>query len=308
MYDADFSRLFGNYLGTSGNSAKVRAFRNYLKELLNENKIFSSSLDVQDEFLTFYPTWIESSKLNTVIGLDTFPYKFVSLGTTQTLDWFIFNALSEKRTIRFFRGEYPYNRDIFNFDFNNNFIDDRPLEKGDTVIISAPFSGTGNMHEEYDNLMITCNELDIPVMVDCAWFGTCYDMDIKLNYDCIKVVAFSTTKGLNAGDYRAGIAFSKWNYGPLAIQTQWHHGIHLNLYLSLALMKEFSPDTVPNLYKDIQYDVCNWYNLQPSKTVHITTTLDDSPDWDYFLRDGVYVRVNIKDILLDNYEKRDWQR
>lgn len=308
MYDEDFSHLFGKYLGTTGNSAKIKMCRRYIKKLVKENEIFNDTLDVQDEFLSFYPTWIESSKLNSVTGLDTFPHKFVSLGTTQTLDWFIFNALSENRTLRFFRGEYPYNRDIFNFDFNNNFIDDRSLEKGDSVIISAPFSGTGNMHEEYDNLMITCNELDIPVMVDCAWFGTCYDMDIKLNYDCIKVVAFSTTKGLNTGDYRAGIAFSKWHHGPLAIQTQWHHGIHLNLYLSLALMKEFSPDTAPNLYKDIQHKVCKYYNLQPSKTVHITTTLDDNPEWDYFLRDGVYVRVNIKDILLDFYEENNWQR
>jgi len=306
MYE-DFSFLFGNYLGTTGNSAKVRKCKTHLKNLVRKD-ILSQSLDVQDEFLSFYPKWITSSKLNTVSGLDTFPFKFVSLGTTQTLDWFIFNALKEKRTIRLFRGEYPYNRDIFNFDFKRDFIDDRPLEEGDSVIISSPFSATGNMHEEYDDLMATCSNLNIPVMVDCAWFGTCYNMDIDLEWDCIKVVAFSTTKGLNTGDYRAGIAFSKWNYGPLAIQTEWHHGIHLNVYLSLALMKEFSPDTVPEMYKDIQVNVCHYYNLKPSNTVHIASTLIENQDWNYFLRDGRYIRVNIKDVLLDAYEERAWQK
>jgi len=307
MFD-DFSHLFGNYLGTTGNSAKVRKFRNYVKDLLLSENIFAQSLDVQDEFLLFYPEWIKSSKLNTVDGLDTFPFKFVSLGTTQTLDWFIFNALQEKRTLRLFKGEYPYNRDIFNFDFKRDFIDDRPLQEGDSVIISSPFSGTGNMHTDYTDLMATCSNLNIPVMVDCAWFGTCYDMNIDLDWDCIKVVAFSTTKGLNTGDYRAGIAFSKWNYGPLAVQTEWHHGIHLNLYLSLALMKQFSPDTVPEIYKDIQKEVCFYYNLVPSKTVHIASSVSVDPDWKCFIRDGLYSRVNIKDILLDCYEEKHWQR
>ncbi len=300
--------LFGTYLGTTGNSTKAPVFKSFLKKLVKENGWFNRDYNVQDEYLDLYPKWIASSKLNTVLGLETFPYKFVSLGTTQALDWFIFDALSNNRTMRFYKGEYPYNRDIFKFNFRTDFINDRELTENDSVIISAPFSGTGNEHSQYDNLMKQCNDLNIPVMVDCAWFGTCYDTNIDLTHDCIKVAAFSTTKGLNTGNYRAGIAFSKWNHGPLSVQTEWYHGIHMNTYISYKLMQEFSPDTIPTLFKQSQTEVCEYYGLQPSKTIHIAAPIENDSNWDYFSRDGVYNRVNIKDILLDHYENNEWKR
>ena len=61
-----------------------------------------------------------------------------------------------------------------------------------------------------------------------AWFGTCWSIHVKLDRHCIKQVAFSTTKGLSCGNWRSGIVFSKIDFGSLAVQTEWQHGIHLN--------------------------------------------------------------------------------
>ena len=44
------------------------------------------------------------------------------------------------------------------------------------------------------------------MLVDCAWFGTCFDIDINLD-EPIQMVAFSTTKGLSCGNWRSGITF-----------------------------------------------------------------------------------------------------
>ena len=49
-------------------------------------------------------------------------------------------------------------------------------------------------------------ELDIPVFVDMAWFGTCKGIDIDPSIP-IQEVAFPTTKGLCTGDYRSEYVF-----------------------------------------------------------------------------------------------------
>ena len=299
-----FERLYKNYLGNTGNSVKVRPIYKFLFKHAEENGWFNKDYNVQEEYLEYYPKWIESSESCSVKGLDTFPYRFVSLGVTQTLDWFHLECARNGWRMRLLRGEYPYNRDVFDFD---EFIDDEPLAKGDAVIISVPFSASGDLHPRYEEIMETCTKLDIPVMIDCAWFGTCYDLHWSLEYDCIKVVAFSTTKGLQTGNWRSGICFSKWNHGSLAVQTEWHHGIHMNTYVSLLLMKQFSPDYTPNLYRESQKEVCKYFGLQPSKTIHIATGDDQ---WDYFSRDDAYNRINLRFPLFDHlngdfYKKLD---
>lgn len=299
-----YKDLYKSYLGNTGNSVKVRPIYKFLHKHVEENGWFNKDYNCQEEYLEYYPQWIMSSEACNIKGLDTFPYRFVSLGVTQTLDWFHLECARQGWRMRLLRGEYPYNRDVFDFD---EFIDDEPLAKGDAVIISVPFSASGDLHPRYEEIMETCNKLDIPVMVDCAWFGTCYDLHWSLEYECIKVVAFSTTKGLQTGNWRSGICFSKWNHGSLAVQTEWHHGIHMNTYISLLLMKNFSPDYTPNLYRKSQEEVCKYFGLIPSKTIHIATGDDQ---WDYFSRDGAYNRINLRFPLFDHlngdfYKKLD---
>lgn len=287
--------LYKKYLGTTGNSAKIHECPKFLSRHVKEQGWFNRDFNVQDEYLDFYPKWIESSVRTTVKGLETLPNRYVSLGVTQTLDWFHLECARNGWRMRLLRGEYPYNRDVFDFDWDT-YIDDAPLERGDAVIISVPFSGSGSVHPMYEEIMETCTKLDIPVMVDCAWFGTCYDLEWSVDYDCVKVVAFSTTKGLQTGNFRSGICFSKWTHGSLAVQTEWHHGIHANTYAGLMLMKEFSPDLAANIYKEHQKQVCEKFGLTPTNTVHIAL---GNEEWNYFHRDKAYNRINIRLPLLD---------
>lgn len=289
-----FENLYKTYLGNTGNSVKVRPIYKFLYNYVEQNGWFNEDYNVQEEYLDYYPKWIKSSKTCAIKGLDTFTYRFVSLGVTQTLDWFHLECARNGLRLRLLRGEYPYNRDVFDFD---KFIDDEPLVKGDAVIISVPFSASGGLHPRYEEIMETCTALDIPVMVDCAWFGTCYDLNWSLEYECIKVAAFSTTKGLQTGNWRSGICFSKWNHGSLAVQTEWHHGIHMNAYISLLLMKNFSPDYTPDLYKESQKEICKYFGLTPSNTIHIAT---GDKNWNYFSRDGAYNRINLRLPLFDH--------
>ena len=66
------------------------------------------------------------------------------------------------------------------------WIDDA-LPKGDAVIVSLP-SGNGKQHKDWFELLDTCDELDIPVFVDMAWYGTCWNINVNVNRHCIKQV------------------------------------------------------------------------------------------------------------------------
>lgn len=281
---------------TSGNSIWNNPFYEHLIENYFSKIQVDTGFQVEvDEYLEAYPKYIASSKMNSFTGLENFPYRFVSLGTTQGLDWWHYYCMANGYRMRMFKGEYPYNRDVLLEEEwrNKRFIEETPLQKGDALLISLPFSGSGGKHPQWDETMKQCYKLDIPVFVDCAWFGTCYDLEVHLDLECIKMVAFSTTKGLSCGNWRSGIVFSRINEGSLAVQTEWYHGIHLNVGLANCLFKEFTPDAIPKKFKESQHAVCEHYGLQPTNTIHIGQA-PMTEEWKRFSRDGEYNRVNIR--------------
>ena len=286
--------------GKTGNSIWNQPFIDYIQDEVLPNMNLAEVGTAPAEFLELYPKWIQSSKLNNFTGLDTYPDRYVSLGTTQALEWWQYWCIATGQNLKVFRGEYPYNRDVWLGPEMNwsDSIDDTGLSVGDAVIISIPFSGNGRKHERWDWLIEECTAKNIPILVDCAWFGTCFDIDVDLSHDCIKMVAFSTGKGLSGGNWRAGIVFSRLDEERcgMRVQTEWNHGIHLNVALSNALMKKFSPDTMPNKYREAHKIVCEHYGLQETNTIHIAQA-PDTPEWDMFHRDRAYNRINLAKAL-----------
>ena len=284
--------------GKTGNSVWNQPYFDHLNEVFFPNIDITTLADESNIFLEKYQSWIESSKLNSFKGLDAFEYRFASVGTTQTLDWWHYYCSVNKLNLKMFRGEYPYNRDVYmqkQIEWSHS-IDDLGLTQKDAVIVSVPFSGTGRVPERWNDMIKICNQLDIPVLVDCAWFGTCFDIDINLDEPCIKMVVFSTTKGLSCGNWRSGIVFSRLNEGSLEVQTDWNHGNHLATAIANCLMEEFSPDTIPKKYMDAHIAICDHYGFEMTNTVHIALA-PKGLDWDEFHRDGVYNRINIAKAL-----------
>ena len=293
----------------NGNSLYNGEFISYLLEKNFFVEAMQQELRCEQKFVDYYPDWIQSSELNTVKGLDKFSFRFPSVGVTQSLDEFHYFILEQGLRLRMFRGEYPYNRDVHPWSYDD-FIDDKPLEKNDAVIISCPFSGTGAKHDKMESMLDEAYELRVPVFVDMAWFGTCKDIDIDLSHPAIEEVAFSTTKGLCTGDYRSGIRFSHHGIidytlpkrkDRLALQSDWSHGCHLNTRIGLELMAHFSPDHQWNKYHKAQNEVCESYGLTPSNCVHIALGDDQ---WKQFHRDKTYNRVNIAKVVKRVYEQQ----
>lgn len=295
--------LAAEQLTKTGNSIYNDEIRQFLSQNIaswfSDLQQFNAMVDL-DGFVSDMKSWILSSQQNQVLGLEEFEIGCVSLGVTQALDQFHSDIMQSGRRLRLLRGEYPYSRDVHPFSFERDFINDFPLIRGDAVILSCPFSATGNLPPQMNEILDSCRRLEIPVFVDLAWFGTCGGLTIDLRHPAITHVAFSLTKGLTCGNYRSGVRWTRKRENlhtrdRLLLQHEWNHSIHLNLKIGRELMKVFGPDTQFNKYRRTQLQVCEHFGLDPSPCVHIATSKNEK--WRDFDRDGIINRLNLRDAI-----------
>lgn len=261
----------------------------------------SGFFECKDEYLKEIDNWIKSTKNNSVDGLDNFPIKDLTVGTTQTFDEAYF--LYSNKCLRIFRGEYTYHRRVFP---NVEFLDDeegnlKEIYPHDWIIISLPFCGIGNEHPLMNKVLDKAGELNIPVIVDCAWFGTCKDINFNFNHPAITHVCFSLTKGLGVGHLRSGIRYSRYNNNSIiSQQNAYNHLVLVTAQIGLHQMKSFSPDFIIDKYYSSYLEICSKLNLHPTKCAHIALAPEGDP-WDNFINDGLYRKVGMRQLVKDYY-------
>jgi len=247
-------------------------------------------------FLAEFPQWIQSSRLNNLTGLEVFPNRYISLGVTQALDEWHNWIHESRRRLRIWKGEYSYHRQA-QIDWQDwQFLDNEPMSRNDAVLISLPFAGTGTLHVRWDELLVTCDRLGVPIFVDCALYGTCAGISVDLSHPAIKGVAFSTTKGLGCENWRAGLTFSRLRLPHLQEQNEQRLGIQLNVQASLFLMRRHSSDFIYETYMSAQSKVCEHLRLIPTPCVHLAT---GDQSWQAFSQDGVVNRIGIANAIRD---------
>lgn len=244
-----------------------------------------------------YREWILSSKNNKVSGLDLFPYSSFSQGTTESFDKFY--VRHSKRIFRVFKGEYIYHQIMFKTGLDWCFIDDSPLTKNDAIIISLPFANTGSNYN-YEKVLIQASELEIPVLVDCCWFGVCSNLHFDFTYPCIEEITFSLSKTFPISRFRIGIRFYKKAYendGILSYEND-NYINYFSQHLGLSYLRRFGSDFIYNKYVKKQKELCTELNVNPSNCVSLATSSDER--WRYLNR-GVEnsFRLSLSDRLLD---------
>jgi histidinol-phosphate/aromatic aminotransferase/cobyric acid decarboxylase-like protein len=255
---------------------------------------------VQSKFLNEYQAWIMATKNNCVIGLDEYKYACYSNGTTEAFDKFY--AKHSKKRFRFFKGEFVYHRlSCRNNNYDWNYIEDDKLDSNDVVIISLPFSDTGNAHESLHTVLTTCEELKIPVLLDCAYFGICNDITFDLRYKCITDVTFSLSKSLYAAHLRIGMRLTREDDDdPLFVTNKIGYINRTSAYIGRMLLRNFSPDYIYNKYRDRQIKYCNILNVEPSNCV-IFGIGDDR--WNDYNRERETNRLSLHKYLVNDCSK-----
>jgi hypothetical protein len=224
-------------------------------------------LDVQYQFVEAYRTWINSSQLNRLSGLDQFPIAAFSNGTTEGFDKFYLK--NSQRRFRCFRGEYMYHQAAWRNYFPGwKFIDEDPLMPEDAVVISMPFSDTGNVHVDIEATLDRCDRMGIPVLIDCAFFGICQDIEFNFDRPCITDITFSLSKSFPVANLRIGMRLTRTDDDDsLLVHQKTNYNNRLACGVGLQLIERYSPDYNVETWSLTQAKFCEQLGVTPSKSV-----------------------------------------
>tara|TARA_B100000497_G_scaffold120394_1_gene148830 strand:- start:9307 stop:10227 length:921 start_codon:yes stop_codon:yes gene_type:complete len=261
--------------------------------IFNDSYDFSILHD-QMAFIEQYDKWIHSSKKFKIKGLDKFPIRLVTNGITDAFTDFYENAID----LNVFRGEYTYHKDL-GIPVLESFSD---IEENMFIIISYPFSATGNVHHDWSKIMRICEKKNCEVFIDCCLFGVSEVEALDLSYDCITHVAFSFSKTFSTGGLRTGILYKKLReQTPLQLQNEHYYTQMAGMKIHSELMKEFSPDYMCNKYRDKQVELCKKLEIEPSDSVIFG--ISNKEEHKHFERDGYINRLCLSYALQEHDKK-----
>lgn len=248
--------------------------------------------ECSDAFELAYRSWISNTKNNTIKGLELFPNAVFSHGTTESFDKFY--TRHKRRNVKVFAGEYSYHQYASDCTVINNV---NKIGPNDCVIISIPFADSGTEYK-YHEIMRECTLLDVPVLVDCCWFGMCSGIDFDFTYPCIEDVVFSLSKTFPVNKLRIGCRFSKQYTDGLSVYKEHQYTNFFLQHIAIGLFKNFDSDFMYNKYRSAQLEVCDNLNVTPSPVVNLAW--GNAPKWEYLNRGGPFNRLCISDQLTEH--------
>ena len=269
----------------------------FIKKTDKNNFFFKSTqnLTIKDQFLKEYFKWIQTSKLNKLNGLSKFKNLSYVHGTSQSFDFF--TAEHPTRRFRCFKGDFFYHILSWRNNYKFSFLDSGKIQKNDAVIISVPFSDNGYLHPETMNVIDQCDKLDVPVMLDFAYYNLVRDLKFSLNHSSIKAVTFSLSKGFFPLDrFRIGIRCKKeFSDDPVDFFNSLDMVNKPGVAIGLKIIKKYSPDYNQNKFRKKQMEICSLFELEPSHCV--TFGLGDG-NYSKFNRGSHWTRVCISNLLI----------
>jgi hypothetical protein len=218
------------------------------------------------DFCMAYKDWIVKDK--NFKGWEDLKYLDFSNGTTETFDKF-YQTHSNLR-LRLLRGEYFYHQIQARVLFENrfNWIGDAPLSAGDVVVMSCPFSDTGNVPSGFDDILSECDRLEIPVLLDMAYISISDITDLDLSHTCIRVITSSLSKVFPVEHHRIGIRMRReFEDDTMAAYNQNQYVNRHSVNLGHYMISSFSNDWLIKKYKEQQKQICDEMGLEASLCV-----------------------------------------
>ncbi len=282
----------------------TRELKDFCENTYEWQEFFAANgvTDHRERFIETFKKWIGKTEINSIKGLDAFSYVTQTNGTSEAFQMFMLRH--NKKKFKFVKGDFMMHKIASNvmgvdwewiYDYND-------IEEHDAVIISCPFSDTGGIHADMENLLQRCNTLNVPVLIDMAYFGMCYGLNIDVDQPCVEEVTFSLGKTFPLIGARPGVRFQRKEIDdPVLFANQ--HGIVNNFG---AMIGEFSmsvwnPDFIANKYMRSQLIVCNKLELKPTNCVIFA--LSNHGDHVKYNRGNQLTRLCISKLLVEEYER-----
>ena len=270
----------------------------FVKKTDTNNFLFNAlqNLELRDQFLNEYFSWVKTSKLNALKGLEQFKNLSYVHGTSQSFD--AFYAENKNRKFRCFKGDFFYHTLSWRNNYEFSYLDDEKLDKNDAVVISIPFSDNGYIHPDTPQVIETCNKLEVPVLIDLAYYNLARGINFNLDEPCISTITFSLSKGFYLIDrLRIGMRCKReFNDDPVDVFNSFDMFNKAGAALGLEILKNFSPDYNQNKYYEKQKEICSNFNFEISNCV--VFGLGDK-NYSKFNRGARWNRVCISNFLIE---------
>jgi hypothetical protein len=205
-----------------------------------------------DYLENIYRKWI-----NDIVDTSEFPYFYFVNGVTDAINQWI---ATETRSWQYFEGDYEYANMI-----SNNGIKVKELDPAHVLYISNPACATGNF--------IDIEDIDVPVILDCAYVGTVEKKKINLPKNT-EQIWFSFSKGWGLIGQRLGVVFTKTPHKSLDIMKNVEAWNYTGVELAIKVIENFEIDTTWKVYRNKQLEICKNYNFQPADCFFIANSTD----------------------------------
>lgn len=243
----------------------LRDHRDFVHKLWDEREWDKDEL--KHEYFDVYKKWISTS--HDIKGFELYEEACFTQATTESFAHF-YIRFSHKR-FRIARGEYFYHNMMGKlYDKQFAFLDEGYLKEGDALVLSVPFSDTGNVPDWLETMLTECDTKGIPVMIDLAYINLAKGLSFDLSHDCIEYVVSSLSKAFPLELSRIGIRLQKKKFEDqiYVINEDGYNYINFfSVYLGLHMMKEWHSSWLYDKYKPLQDKWCNELKVEPSSCV-----------------------------------------
>ncbi|NBP57223.1 hypothetical protein EBU71_11955, partial [bacterium] len=219
---------------------------------VNTNNCLTSPT-IHDEFTEAYLYFIKNTKLNLLHGIEDFTARVYSNGTTEAFDKFYLR--NKNKRLCYLVGEYMYHIASASAFFSEHtaITDYDMLKNGDALVVSYPFADTGNEPNEIKTLLEICTQRNIPVLIDCCYFGVCANISFYFNYPCVTDLTFSLSKNFPVQHLRIGMRLTRTDDDdPLFVYNKNKYVNRLGAAVGLELVKKYNADYNYNTYSEVQ--------------------------------------------------------
>ena len=253
--------------------------------------------ELTSTFTKAFMDWISASGNNTLSGLDLFPSQKLVCGTVQAFDHFYFRHRTKR--FRFFKGEFMYHQSCLKHGCDWEYIEDKPLEHDDVLITSVPFSDYGRQHVDLEHYLNICNTLEIPVLLDFAYYPCTKNINVDLSqWKCVETIAFSISKAFYGAEFlRVGVRCERVDTDDgIDVFNSVEMNNRIDISIANSLIQQFPVDWNWQQYAQAYNKAIEDKNLLPTDCIMFGIGDDKWKDWN---RGSDVNRVCISELIGD---------
>ena len=226
------------------------------------NPVHTTNLDQQ--FKNTFVQWLADHKYSAFNGLDAFIRQDIINGCTQFID----DLYQRCGDLQIFENDYKYHWRLNN---NIKYVNINTLDPNRELLISMPFPYYGDVHPHMNIILDTAYQKNIPVHIDGAWISCIRDIEFNFDHPAIQTVGISLSKG-GMGGNRIGLRFArKTPEGAVTIMNDFNMNSQALVSMGIKFMEDLGPEYFWTQYEDHYAKVCDDFDLQPTKAIHLAS-------------------------------------